>query len=100
MPYLFPKDFSEPILALRSLGEKSNRDSTWPNYLELGITSDQIPELFRILARIEEFWPDAEVENAPESYAPIHAWRALGKLRAEQAIRTGNCCRIAMSIPC
>jgi hypothetical protein len=84
----FPKDFSNLVLALISLGEKSARVSAWPNYLELGIKSEHIPELLRILNEIEEFWPDVDVENAPESYAPIHAWRALGQLKAEQAIPT------------
>jgi hypothetical protein len=86
MTYVFPKDFSAPVLALISLGEKSARASEWRNYLELGITVGHIPELLRILEEIKAFWPDEVVENAPESYAPIHAWRALGQLKAEQAI--------------
>jgi hypothetical protein len=53
--------------------------------LDLGITSEHIPELLRILDNIEAFWP-AEESKAPEVYAPIHAWRALGQLKAEQAI--------------
>ncbi|KAA0266333.1 MAG: PBS lyase [Chloroflexi bacterium] len=86
MAYTFPKDFSAPVLALVSLGEKSARVSEWHNYLELGITDEHTPELIRILDDIESFWPDEDVSNAPESYAPIHAWRALGQLKAEQAI--------------
>jgi hypothetical protein len=86
MTYIFPKDFSAPVLALITLGEKSARVSEWRNYLELGITVEHTPELIRILDGIEAFWPDVDVENAPESYAPIHAWRALGQLKAEQAI--------------
>lgn len=86
MTYEFPKDFSEPVLALISLGESAARRSIWSVYTELGIASDHIPELIRILEEIEEFWPDEPVEKAPESYAPIHAWRALGQLKAEQAI--------------
>ena len=86
MPHSFPTDFSEPVLALIALGEKSARVSEWRNYLDLGITSEHIPELLRILKEIEAFWPDVDVEKAPEPYAPIHAWRALGQLRAEQAI--------------
>ncbi|MBN1453719.1 MAG: DUF1186 domain-containing protein [Anaerolineales bacterium] len=86
MAHTFPKDFSEPVLALISLGEKAARNSQWPDYSELGITSDHISELIRIIERIEEFWLDEDVGNAAESYAPIHAWRALGQLKAEQAI--------------
>jgi hypothetical protein len=86
MPYEFPKDFSKPVLKLISLGEKDARTTKWPDYMELGITSEHIPELIRIIDEIEEFWPDEDVGNAAESYAPIHAWRALGQLKAEQAI--------------
>jgi hypothetical protein len=86
MSHNFPKDFSEPVLALVSLGEKAARNSQWPDYTELGITSDHIPELIRIIEQIGEFWPDVDVGNAAESYAPIHAWRALGQLKAEQAL--------------
>lgn len=88
MSYSFPKDFSEPILSLIALGEKWARRIEWMNYLELGITSDHVSELIRILDEIEAFWPDVDEKNAPESYAPIHAWRALGQLKAEQAIPT------------
>jgi hypothetical protein len=86
MVHDFPKDFSEPVLALISLGEKAARTTKWPDYTELGITSEHIPELIRILEEIEEFWPDEDVGNVAEVYAPIHAWRALGQLKAEQAI--------------
>lgn len=82
----FPKDFSEPVLALISLGEKAARTTKWPDYTELGLTAEHVPELIRIIDEIEEFWPDENVKNAAESYAPIHAWRALGQLKADQAI--------------
>lgn len=85
MTYSFPKDFSDPVLALISLGEERARVSEWPNYLDLGITSEHIPELIRILDEIEAFWPEEE-SDAPEVFAPIHAWRALGQLKAEQAV--------------
>lgn len=86
MTHTFPKDYSEPVLALISLGEKAARTTKWSDYKELGITSEHIPELIRILDEIEEFWPDEPVDDAPESYAPIHAWRVLGQFKAEQAI--------------
>lgn len=86
MTHSFPKDFSAPVLALISLGEKSARVSQWRNYLELGLTVEHVPELLRILDNITDFWPEVDVFNAPESYAPIHAWRALGQLKAELAI--------------
>jgi hypothetical protein len=82
----FPKDFSEPVLALITLGEKAARSLQWPDYTELGITSEHIPELLRIIDEIGTFWPDVPVKNAPESFAPIHAWRVLGQFNAEQSI--------------
>jgi hypothetical protein len=85
MAYTFPKDFSEPVLALISLGEKAARATQWPDFTKLGIIAEHIPELIRILESVEAFWPEGEVD-APEVYAPIHAWRALGQLKAEQAI--------------
>lgn len=86
MSHSFPKDFSEPVLSLIALGEKPARQQEWTNYFDLGLTSEHIPELIRIIEEIESFWPDVDVKNAPESYAPIHAWRALGQLKAEQSI--------------
>ncbi len=85
MPYEFPKDFSESVLKLISLGEKAARSSKWPDYIEFGITDEHIPELIRILEQVEDFWPEEPVDN-PRVYAPMHAWRALGQLKAEQAI--------------
>jgi hypothetical protein len=73
------------VLALISKGEKAARTSKWLDYTELGLTVEHIPELIRILDEIEDFWPEGETD-APEVYAPIHAWRALGQLKAEQAI--------------
>lgn len=82
----FPKDYSEPVLALISLGEAAVRAAGWLDYTELGISALHIPDLLKILAQVEEFWPDDALENAPETYAPIHAWRALAQLKTEQAI--------------
>ena len=85
MAHTFPKDFSGPVLALIALGEKAARNTRWPDYTALGITSEHVPELIRILGGLEEFWPE-EYVDAPEAYTPIHAWRVLGQLRVEQAI--------------
>jgi hypothetical protein len=55
----------------------------WPNYLELGLSSEQIPDLIRMAT--DEGLHGADLESLAAS-APIHAWRALGQLRAEEAI--------------
>jgi hypothetical protein len=86
MTYNFPKDFSSPVLELIELGEKKTRGvGSWLDYQNQGITSEHIPELIRIIQEIEQFWPLGDRES-PEVSAPIHAWRALGQLKATEAI--------------
>lgn len=57
--------------------------SKWPDCLGYGLTEEHIPELIRMAT-------DPELNNADsessEVWAPLHAWRAFGQLRAEQAI--------------
>lgn len=55
----------------------------WPDYLELGLGPEHIPDLIRMATDEELRWADSE---SLEVWAPIHAWRALGQLRAEAAI--------------
>jgi hypothetical protein len=55
----------------------------WPNYRELGLGSEQIPDLIRMAT--DEDLHEADWESLASS-APAHAWRALGQLRAEEAI--------------
>jgi len=85
MPHTFPTDFSSPVNKLIALGEKDARSGKWPDIVELGITPEHIPELLRIIDETESFWPEEPVDD-PQVYAPIHAWRALGQLKAEQAV--------------
>ena len=80
--------FTEPVSKMLKLGRA---DDPWLNYSTLGITSDDIPELIRLVEdhelRIMEPPSDfPEDEDLPEWYAQIHAWRALGQLKAEEAI--------------
>lgn len=64
--------------------KRSLRPKKWPNYLqELGITSADIPELIRMMTDDGLNWADSE---SSEVWAPVHAWRCLGFLRAEAAI--------------
>jgi hypothetical protein len=70
----------------------------WPNYVaDLGLTAEHIPALIDMMLdeTFLKFWDDAiEAEElpdlGPDVSAPdciiIHAWRALGQLRAEAAI--------------
>lgn len=60
------------------------RFESWPDYIEeLGISSEHIPELIRMAT--DEALNEAEVESI-EVWAPVHAWRCLGFLKAEEAI--------------
>jgi hypothetical protein len=86
MNHTFPTDFSPPVKELITMGEKNTRGTgPWLDYQDQGITPEHIPELIRILQEIELFWPLGDTES-PEVSAPIHAWRALGQLKATQAI--------------
>lgn len=80
-------DFSEPVQELFLLGEDVARGREWPDYLAFGITSEHIPELLRIVRHIQSFWYDDEYDD-DQGYTPIHAWRALGQLKAKKAINT------------
>jgi hypothetical protein len=74
--------YSAPVDRLLRYGDCRNF-KTWPNYPELGLTKDHIPELIRMATDEELAWADSD---SLEVWAPTHAWRALGQLRAEEAI--------------
>jgi hypothetical protein len=79
--------YSAPVAQLLTLGEpEGGEPKEWLNYLELGFTAEDVPELLRLSLAVDELWDEeAETENV-EGYAPYHAWRVLGQLRAEAAI--------------
>lgn len=74
-----------PIARLMELGKPTDtHEQAWPDYLSLGIGNEHISALLEIAT-------DAELINIPDEdsvrgWAPVHAWRALGQLRAEEAI--------------
>lgn len=81
--------YTEPVSKLLTLGRPNNR--AWHDYLKMGITRADIPELIRLVEDKDLRWmekPDdiAEDENLTEWYAQIYAWRALAQLKAEEAI--------------
>lgn len=59
------------------------RYKAWPAYLEMGFTPEHVAELIRMVNDAELWEGDGE---DPGTYAPVHAWRTLGLLRAEAAI--------------
>ena len=82
----FYKDFSAPGLRLITQGEEMARTRKWIDYTSLGLTHAHIPELIRIVREIDAFFGLDAVIEPPDIYAPIHAWRVLGQLQAEEAI--------------
>ena len=75
-------NYSPTVAQLLTFGDCRNF-AEWPNYQELGIGPEHIPELIRMATDKQLNWADAE---SVEVWAPIHAWRALGQLKAEAAI--------------
>jgi hypothetical protein len=81
--------YTGPVSKLIKLGRPEGE--TWLNYSALGITRDQIPDLIRLVENYElrVMQPPEDLPadvDLPEWYAQIHAWRALGQLKAEEAI--------------
>lgn len=78
-------DYQPPVDQLLTLGEPEGlvNSDKWLDYLAYGLTQEHIPELIRMAA--DEELNQADQESL-EVWAPIHAIRALGQLRAEAAI--------------
>jgi Protein of unknown function (DUF1186)/PBS lyase HEAT-like repeat len=78
-----------PVDKLLTLGKAEPVISdNWPNYLELGIGPEHIPDLIRMATdhEIRSIEPKEGEEEDPEFWGPIHAIRALGQLHAEAAV--------------
>jgi hypothetical protein len=76
--------YAPPVDQLLTYGEgQIVSPDDWPHYLELGLGPEQIPDLIRLATDEALIWDDSD---RLEVWAPLHAWRALGQLRAEAAI--------------
>ncbi|MEA5451192.1 DUF1186 domain-containing protein [Leptolyngbya sp. CCNP1308] len=80
-----PITYSPPVNALLQLGEKHiHLGEEWPDYAKLyDFTAEHIPDLIQMAIDQDLNWAPAD---SPEVWAPLHAWRALGQLKAEAAI--------------
>jgi hypothetical protein len=77
-------NYPSPVNKLLTYGKPEPKDAPdWPNYLELGFGPEHISDLIR-MAGDEELWKADE--ETPENWAPVHAWRTLGQLRATEAV--------------
>jgi hypothetical protein len=80
--------YTRPVDQLLKLGRP---ESPWLDYPAMGLSRADVPSLIRLMQDDDlrfmeepEDWPNDE--DLPEWYAGIHAWRALGQLKAEEAI--------------
>jgi hypothetical protein len=73
------------VQRLAQLGDPEGLDSgTWQDYIGLGIRQEHILPLMSILENIDDF----SCEDADDftAFLPMHAWRALSILQAQEAI--------------
>lgn len=76
------RDYPEAVSHLLTLGEiKWNAE--WADYAALGIEPEHIPALIELAVDEDLYTDDWDL---PEPWATVHAWRALGQLRAEEAV--------------
>jgi uncharacterized protein DUF1186 len=76
--------YQPPVERLLTYGESDRiTPDDWPDYRELGMGPEYIPELIQIAT--DEHLNLAAAEST-EVWAPLHAWRALGQLRAVEAV--------------
>lgn len=81
------ENYPEPVSQLLSCGDLDKKRASsdrWPDYLTLfGIDASHAPYLIKLA---QEPLPDDLEENDPFIWASVHAWRALGQLRAKEAV--------------
>ena len=79
-----PYDYIDPVAKLLTYGNSDIKrmGEAWPNYLELGFTNEHVPDLVRMAT-------DSDLSGANQNelkvWAPLHAWRTLGQLGADEA---------------
>jgi len=81
--------YTEPVSKLLTLGRPVH--PVWRDYLKMGITRADIPELIRLVEDKDLRWMETPDDlpkdgDLTEWYGQIHAWRALAQLKAEEAI--------------
>lgn len=76
--------YSSPVSELLTIGRPTG-DVGDADYSKYGIGTEHVPELIRLVQDQELALGDSE---SPVVYAQIHAWRALGQLRAEAAVES------------
>jgi SEC-C motif/Protein of unknown function (DUF1186)/PBS lyase HEAT-like repeat len=79
------QDYADPVARLLTAGDAHIFDVIeWPNYpKQYALGNEHIPALIRMACDMALHTAGSD---APEIWAPVHAWRALAQLRAEEAI--------------
>ena len=75
-------EYTEPVSRLLEIGE-IEMNHPWLDYREYEISSKDIPQLITMATDMELNWGD---KDSKVVYAPVHAWHALGQLRAVEAV--------------
>lgn len=75
--------YAPPVNQLLTLGEKPARLTPWLDYRALGLGPADIPALIHMATNDDLLFHTKDTD--PRVFAPVHAWRALGELRAAEA---------------
>ena len=78
-------DYKDPVRQLLTYGAclMGQDFRNWPDYLQLGLNENHVQEL---IAMVTDQALHLSSSESTEVWAPVHAWRALGQLKAEEAI--------------
>jgi hypothetical protein len=76
-----PGSYDAPVNVLFDL--PAPHSGMWLDYVEHGIGPAHVEDLVRMATDTDLLWADM---HTPESWAPVHAWRALGQLRSANAV--------------
>lgn len=76
--------YPHPVALLLTLGEELARMRQWPDYpASYGLDASHVPSLIRLATDSGLYTADGA---SKEVFAGLHAWRALGQLRAGAAV--------------
>ncbi|MBV9773762.1 MAG: DUF1186 domain-containing protein [Gemmatimonadetes bacterium] len=83
MSSVISEPYAPPLDQFLALGQPALGTQNWLDYPGLGLRPEHVPELIRMARDEDLLWASGE---DPDVWAPVHAWRALGQLRAEAAV--------------
>ena len=74
--------YPPPIEGLRQCGDARKKGPAQGYVKAFGLDAGHIPDLIRLAVE----WAEPSLDDEPEIWAPLHAWRAIGELGAVEAI--------------